>query len=293
MKCAQGRLHCPTPQPAVWYCHRWKSGKPWPTGLEPRFGTCMYPTVRSGDVLQIESRRVEQVIIGEIAVCRRQGYLFGHRTIAKGCKDGRPYIVTRPDRTRHGNDGPTYDQDLLGVATAIARGRRRISPPASQASWPSRGFVAARITLLERSMQLKVWLANVLTSLQQRDIYRRSTRLLLAPMDSRLSYGVRMPLPVGDLYRPLSVDEFDVRKPDWRGRPVDRWILTLHLHDRSRPAAWADLILRPPECPVAGWRINDMHVRKRYLGIGLEDALLAKANEILARGGRTLLRSPS
>ena len=76
-------------------------------------GTCMYPTVRPGDVLHIESRTVDEVAVGDIAVCRRPGYLFSHRTIGKGVHNGRPYIVTRPDRVRRGDDGPTFDQDVL------------------------------------------------------------------------------------------------------------------------------------------------------------------------------------
>jgi len=60
-------------------------------------GTCMYPNVRPGDVLRIRSRAAAQVNISDLAVCRGNGFLFSHRVIAKGERDGRAFIVTRPD----------------------------------------------------------------------------------------------------------------------------------------------------------------------------------------------------
>ena len=104
-------------------------------------GTCMYPCVRPGDVLRIESRAAEEVAIGDIAVCRRPGYLFGHRTIDKGVEDGRRYIVTRPDRSSSGSDGPTYGEDVLGIVTAIERKGKRVEPRRRRYPWPVRLYL--------------------------------------------------------------------------------------------------------------------------------------------------------
>jgi GNAT superfamily N-acetyltransferase len=86
-------------------------------------------------------------------------------------------------------------------------------------------------------------------------------------------------------------EEFEVSKLTWRGRAVDRWTLALHLNSDSRPAAWATFVLRPPECPFAGWWVSDLQVRARYRGAGLEEDLISKAEELLARGRVTLQRS--
>ena len=85
--------------------------------------------------------------------------------------------------------------------------------------------------------------------------------------------------------------EFDVSSVTWQGRPVDRWTLALHVHDGPRPAAWATFVLRPPECPLAGWWIDDLRVRVRYRGAGFREDLIRKAEEIFARNGLTLQRS--
>ena len=71
-------------------------------------GTCMYPTIRQGDVLRIRSCAASQVTVGEIAVCRTPEFLFSHRVIATGERDGRPFVVTRSDRNLGEGDGPTW-----------------------------------------------------------------------------------------------------------------------------------------------------------------------------------------
>ena len=258
------------------------------------WGTCMYPCVRPGDVLHIESGTVEEVAVGDIAVCRRPGYLFGHRTIGKGVEDGRLYIVTRPDTVRQGDDGPTYGEDVLGIVTSIERGARRVEPRPPRYRWPMRLYLAARLTLFEWSFAIRERLIDLLAHIQRSPGYRRAARLWLAAMRADVSYVVRLPLRVGrthDLYHPLPPDEFDVAKPTWQGRPADCWTLALHLNAGRRPAAWATFVLRPPECPLAGWWVNDLQVRARYRGVGFAEDLISFADEIFARSGVTLQRS--
>ncbi len=258
-------------------------------------GTCMYPTVRPGDVLQLQSRTVEEIVVGDIAVCRRPGYLFGHRTIGKGVNDGRPYIVTRPDRTRQGDDGPTYDEHVLGIVTAIERGGQPVQTDPKQYPWPVRLYLAGRLAWVEYRFAARNWLIAALTRVQRSAGYQRAARPLLASGRANVSYVVRLPLrarQTHDLYRPLPPEEFDVADLTWQGRPVNCWTLALHLMNGDRqPAAWATFVLRPPECPHAGWWVDDLQVRVRYRGAGLAADLISKAEEILARGGTTLQRS--
>jgi hypothetical protein len=254
----------------------------------------MYPCVRPGDVLHIESRTVEEVAVGDIAVCRRPGYLFSHRTIDKGVDDGRSYIVTRPDRARRVDDGPTYDKDVLGIITAIERRDKRLSPRLRQYAGPVRAYLAARLALVEALPAARGWLTSVLARVQRGAAYRWLARFVLATTHSRVSYVVRLPLRAGqthDLYHPQPPDEFDVTQPTWQGRLPDCWALALHLNEDRRPAAWAMFVLRPPECPLGGWQVSDLQTRVRYRGFGFEANLIHKAEEILARSGGTLWRS--
>ena len=259
-------------------------------------GACMYPCVRHGDVLYIESRTVKEVAVGDIAVCRRPGYLFGHRAIGKGVEDGRPYIVTRPDRTKEGNDGPTYDEDVLGIVTAIERRGRRLSPRPRRYPWPIRAYLVGRLALVEALPAVRGWLIRVLARVQRGAAYRRLARLWLEATRADVSYVVQLPLRAGqthDLYHPLPPDGFDVTQPTWQGRPPNYWTLALHLNSGRRPAAWTTFVLRPTECPFAGWWVDDVETRVRYRGFGFEADLISKAEDILARGGAKLHRSTS
>lgn len=257
-------------------------------------GTCMYPTVRPGDMLHIESRTVDEVAVGDIAVCRRPGYLFGHRTIGKGVEDGRTYIVTRPDTVRQGHDGPTFDEDVLGIVTVIERSGKLLAPRPRKYTWPARVYLGARLALVEALPTAREWLIGVLPRVQRGAVYRWLARLWLAITRPQVSYVVRLPLRAGqthDLYRPLPPAEFDVSQPTWQGRPPDCWTLALHLNRGRRPAAWATFALCPPECPHAGWWLSEVQARVRYRGLRFEAHLIRKADEIFARSGVTLWRS--
>jgi len=252
-------------------------------------GTCMYPCVQPGDVLHLESRPLDQVAVGEIVVVRRGDCLFGHRAIATGAADGRPYLVTRPDRSQQGSDGPAYGEDVLGVVTAIERhGRRMDTRPQ-----PLRPGPAIRVALWEWwNWRARERLIRLVGRLQRTALYHRLARAGLALTRRPTSCVVRIPLRPGqthDVYRQVSPAEFDVSQPTWQGRAVTGWTLALYLGAGRTPAAWVTLAWRPPECPQGGgWWVEERHTRARYRGAGLEETLIRQVEEILARGGATL-----
>jgi len=69
---------------------------------------------------------------------------------------------------------------------------------------------------------------------------------------------------------------------------IHKWRLELNFDGKSRPAAQASFVLRPSECPFAGWWLEDVQVRMRYRGAGFEEKLIGMAEEILAHGGYKL-----
>jgi hypothetical protein len=241
-------------------------------------GTCMYPTVRPGDVLRIQSRRAADVAVGDIAVCRTPDYLFSHRVIATGERDGRAYIVTRPDRSHQGSDGPTFDENLLGVVVTLTRHGKPVLLTPTPYPWPMRWYHAARLAWLETAPRLQIALANLIRRGQDHALWRGIMRAGLALARPRLTYTVRVPLnaTLGDaVYRQLKPDEFDVRAT-WQGRPVERWTLALHLNAAREPAAWMTFARNAD----ATWRVAESHVRVRYRGMGLDEMILRQAETI-------------
>ena len=252
-------------------------------------GSCMYPCVRPGDTLHIESHRIEDIKVGDVAVVRRDGSLFGHRTIAKGEDEGGPYIVTRPDRCNHGSDGPTHEEDILGVVNKIERRGRQVSTEPI----PLKGFAKARISLWEWwNLDAQPRLITGLVRVQRLRLYERVAALCVKAVRPQLRYEVRLPLKPGqshDLYQVFPPDRFSVDQPLQQGKPVTEWTLALYLNAMRIPAGWATMIRRPESCPRGeGWHIVDSWVRIRYRGAGLEDMIHQQAKKILAHSGAGL-----
>ena len=156
-------------------------------------GTCMYPSIHPNDILHIDSRSVKEVAVGDIAVCRRERFLFGHRTIDKGTHNGTHYIITRPDRMMQGSDGPTYNNDVLGVVSSIDRNGKRIDPARRQYPSHKRFYFSTRLKLIECSLALRRRLIEFMARFQQRSVYQLVIRSLLAAKCSKLSFTVELP----------------------------------------------------------------------------------------------------
>ncbi|MBU2549560.1 MAG: S24/S26 family peptidase [Proteobacteria bacterium] len=244
-------------------------------------GTCMYPTIRPGDVLHIQQRAAIDVRVGDIAVVRRSKNLLSHRVVARGTEQGRAFIVTRSDRARQGEDSPTFDEDLLGIVESIERRGRFVPLDRARPSWPARLWYGFRLRLIEVRLRVLPWWSVTLARLQDTPIYRRLAGLWLGLARPRISYAVRVPVPaLGDaVFRQMKPEDFNVEK-DWRGRPVKRWMLTLHLNDLSQPAAWMTFERKAADA----WALDEWYVCARYRGAGLEERLLSRAGGILPPG---------
>jgi hypothetical protein len=247
-------------------------------------GTCMYPTMRPGDVLRIRSCSVTAVAVGDIAVCRTPDCLFSHRVIATGEQGGRPCVVTRPDRSRTGGDEPTFDDDLLGVVVAIERGGRSVPPQPADYSTLERLYYRLRLALLEAEPHARVWADAVATRVQRRAAYGRAARLWYARRRPRLRVTVRVPVSgalAGAVSRQLDPASFDPELEE-QGRRLESWTLVAQVGDQRRPAASLTYV----RDAAGAWRQEESMVRVRYRGSGLEEALARRGEEILARSGR-------
>jgi hypothetical protein len=252
-------------------------------------GTCMYPCLQRGDTLYIESRLIEGIKVGDIAVVRHNGFLFGHRMIARGEDEDGPYIVTRPDRSNDGNDGPTRGEDVLGVVTRIERRGKQASTAPKALS----GCAKVRLSLWEWwNWDARLRFIPVIERVQHLRIYQNITQLCLKALHPLMRYEVRAPLTPGqshDLYRVFPADRFDISQPLHQGKPIIEWTLLLYLNTTRTPAAWITMIRSPEECPRGkDWHIWYLWVRIRFRGAGLDKALVSKARDILARSGDVL-----
>ena len=247
-------------------------------------GTCMYPTVRPGDVLRIRSCTARDVVLGDIAVCRASAYLFGHRVVETGDRDGRAYIVTRPDRSDSNGNAVTFEDDLLGVVVSIERDGVAVPLQPAGHPWIMERVHGLRLMLIEAKLGWRPCLTSSLLRVQEIDAYQEVARIWFGRVRPQILFIVRVPLnaTLGDaIYREFGAERFDPEAL-WGTRRVDRFILTA-VAEGATLAAGTVAAVRDQG---GSWRLERPYLRNRYRRTGLDDLLLQKAEAIVARAPR-------
>ena len=159
----------------------------------------LYSSIRPGDTLHIDPRDIAQIEVGDVAIFRRGNSLFGHRTISKGTdKDrDRTYIITRPDRTGQGDDGPTYDQDVLGVVAHIERKGKLVGPRLPRYLL-SRLYLASLLKPWESSETTLAKAVEWFGRIQRSKAYRRAAQLLFTTLSPSVSFRCGFPWLLAD-----------------------------------------------------------------------------------------------
>lgn len=251
-------------------------------------GTCMYPTVRPGDVLSVEPRAAGKVAVGDVLVFRRGTNLFGHRTVEVGQTQGRSFVITQPDRSSTPDNEAVWEEDVIGIAPSAERRGRWVSlrPPRERPGAVRGALLAAKLRTIESEPRLRTAAIAALGRLQSQPVYGNVVRRVAAGRLAGVAYRVRLPLAGGRsrmLSRELSVEKAVnggmaavAARPDGA-----HWTLVATLPPDDRPIGLVTYAARPPECPFPGWSRERGFVRARYRGLGLEQRLIAQASRVI------------
>lgn len=90
-------------------------------------GISMLPALWPGDLLTIQSRKFEQVRVGELALYARQDRFFIHRVVRKSASGAEPALITRGDCMSE-DDPIVRPAELLGAVSEIRRRGSRLIP---------------------------------------------------------------------------------------------------------------------------------------------------------------------
>jgi hypothetical protein len=91
-------------------------------------GTSMAPAIRSGDVLEIERCRADELHVGDIVLVTSGERLLAHRLLRRADHDDGAVVVTRGD-SHWRADAPAPLSAVLGRVTAIMRdGSSQVGP---------------------------------------------------------------------------------------------------------------------------------------------------------------------
>ncbi len=245
-------------------------------------GICMYPCIRPGDRLHIESRSIEQVKIGDIAVYRRFNRLFAHRVIGAGEKLGAHYIITRPDTAPRGDDGPTFDEDILGVVVRLERKGKILGIVRKTYPLLHRILLDIHVLPYRLAGQLWAWLSFHLSLIQQYSFYRVFAQYLF--MNKKVEFSLQVPInarPDSRLFQKLSreglLDRLSAEEP------VAKW--SLHVAVKARSVGYVSFVRKPESCLHRGWWVYEAHIDPLYRGTAVETRLLQEVVLILGRAG--------
>lgn len=251
--------------------------------------TCMYPCLKHGDILHVECYPIDASRVGDVAVISRNGVLYGHRIISKGVDDVRGvYIVTRPDRSFHGNDGPTWEDGFIGIVTGAERNGKSI--PLNPKKLTVIEFL--RVSSWEwLHWKAKPAIARYVYYIQRQALYGALVSFLLRMRYPKPFFSVLVPLKpmqLSNLCQVFTVADMDLRTIQQMSGTVVEWTIQMELQKKI-PAARITLVNRPECCPDGGgWHIQDKWTRSRYYGAGLETRLIEEARKIIRCSGASL-----
>jgi GNAT superfamily N-acetyltransferase len=218
-------------------------------------GWSMYPALRKGDRMTVESARPSQLRIGDLIVFHLRGRLICHRLVALEGMGPGLRIVTKGDATS-GCDEPLQPEQVLGRVVTVMR------------RWPwarAGGWAGAQAMRIDRAREWLIHLiAQGLQYLQGLRSYRWIMRSILLPCFDfywGVSEGTRW-----FSYHPISR-----RGSDPIGFTGHR---DFHLLAKLGGASVGSL---QGKAGAEGYRIESLHVRIRYRGLGVGSHLLALA----------------
>lgn len=251
-------------------------------------GECMFPAVKPGDRLVPQPQPVENFRVGQVAVIRRNGSLFGHRVIQTGSDERGAFIVTQGDNNG-GNDGPSYAEDVLGVVGAVFRGGRRLAEE-DLVPRPARAARAA-LWLRQPRQALRGTALSALRIAQRVPGYRLAAGVVFRGTVEKMALDMRLPLGLGVLSALLrKVDEPDLSAFCLQARD-DAWLLRATLNNKMHArlkfmrarGMMKDEITQG--CTLEGWWLTGLDISLRWARCGLEQRLLRAAGGVLTRSG--------
>lgn len=251
-------------------------------------GTCMYPILRPKDILYIEPKTAEEIEVGDIAVFRKSNYLYGHRTIEKGKYADASYILTGSDTSRYPDSGPTFNEDILGVISAVERNGRVIDIVKKDQLLAGRKLSNLHIKWISFQKGLVKKNIDFFQYLQQMKFYRKIAMCLWSKLIAKITLSISVPLNfkmTSRFYQIVSLGKFKIFGQNISGENefVARWSIIANVN--AHPAGVVSVIYKPHDCPFSGWWISEMNVRIRYRSIGIEERLFKEIERIFKQAG--------
>ena len=258
-------------------------------------GFSMWPFVRDGDTLTVQSAQADALRVGDIAFYIGDGDSpVAHRVIARQIADGQLVLRTRGDALS-GAAELVRPEAVLGRVVSIERGDRSIAPNRGLRRLTSLAWIRLQplSSLLARPRcALRRSAARTLDHLQGLRPYQAAARKVLG---KRVQYCVATPEDAAHLrrlYGRRDAPEFAATEgspPDALAHSPDRLRVVVATVGEKIAAAATISRREAAETPCPDRWLLDVRVRARYRGAGVDEGLLRMALEIATQEGAALV----
>ncbi len=242
-------------------------------------GRSMYPTLRTGDLVDVDPTEKETLETGDIVVFQKERELICHRLVEIHEKVSPHPLLTQGDATTH-PDPPLSQQEILGKVISIERKGKKWIPP-REIPKPSLGD-----TLIFSLKPNITRLRYLLLYLQSFHTFRLLYRLVFKP---NVSYLIGLPTtsrPHPKFWRYLSYSS-EVQKEGMKD-PV-RGMRYRFLAKVGEGIVGSLEIKASQDEDLSHWSISHLFVRTRYRGCGIATTLLRLGFQMLRRQEASLL----
>lgn len=250
-------------------------------------GLSMFPYIKPGETVHIRSKPIDKIQAGDIAVYKDTSRILAHRVVKKGQDEkGRKYIITRPEYGEIRDEGPYYEEDLLGIVSKIERKGRVVVPAETANEFYSPLFFKAKINLFKLKRFLSGKFIFFIAFIQQFTLYKKVAEYLSQSLNNKIELFAHVPLneKLSDyLYRKISCEEFVSEYSDVDKEIPPKWDIAAYISGEK--AAVIAFTFKPTDCPYHGWWVSGIRVRIRYRRTALEKTLIKEAGSILTSLG--------
>lgn len=249
-------------------------------------GTCMYPCIRQGEIIYLQPKSAEEIEVGEAVIYRRYNHLFGHRAIAKGQNEKGRYIITRPDTAKYGDDGPSFNEDILGVVAQKERKGKLLTPLKRDYNLIEKIWYGFCLKCFYLKQYLLKKIIFLITFLQQFRLYRLVAKLFLRTLDKKITFNFftfAYDKVTDRFYKKISEQELLGLISNNDKNLISKWIIVLKIN--SKQVASLSFVFKPKTCGFGGWWLTEAQIKIRHRRTIIEKVLFDKVNELLRQMG--------
>lgn len=241
-------------------------------------GLSMYPTIRNGDILTVIPKTMEEIQPEEIAVFRHKNLLVAHRIVEKRGGGANQFLRTRSEHSPIPDSFVCKPSDLVGIVGRIERKGRSIP-----LFFP--GFTPAeRTSLLIQTAyhgffpHIHRFGENALTFIQRSSFFPKVVRFLGKSGILKTEFSLHLVVNPNDPFRHYqNIPENEFNRSKWWENTSAFRVGVLHLLIRGSKAATLTFSL---PFTHESLRKGTIVIRRRFHGMGLEDLLVRKLDEI-------------